>query len=207
MTDVDVNRCEFPKQGTTVDTREFTPGEVVCVYSTKHGLKRGIYEAPAPALGKLRMHLISGLGSEKPQRVFFGYVGKLRELRPEDRSKALGEVRNLPQDVEDNVFSFLGGQRCSFPSNEAPIQPDTRTFQPGEQVCLRDIVLSGNRRPTTGLYKRKMGTFLIVEAEGIEVPTPHFNVGKIELEGPPKPGGSHSPRHRNSKQRTHRGVP
>ena len=81
MTD---DRCEFPKQGTTVDTREFTPGEVVCVRSVKHGMKRGVYEAPAPALGKLRMHLISGLGTEKPQRVFFGYVGKLKEQTGKD---------------------------------------------------------------------------------------------------------------------------
>lgn len=167
MADVDINRCEFPKQGTMEDTRVFTPGEVVCVYSVKHGVKRGIYEAPAPALGKLRMHLVSGLGSEKPQRIFFGYVGKLRE------------PRNLPQDAENKVFSFMGGQRCSFISNEGPVQSDTRTFEPGEEVCLRDIVLSGNRRPTKGIFKRKMGMFLVVEADGMEVPTPSFNVGKV----------------------------
>lgn len=66
-----------------------------------------------------------------------------------------------------------------FIPNTTPIQPDTRVFEIGEQVCLRDISVKG-KKPATGTFVGKMGgNFIKIKADGIVVPTPSFNVGKV----------------------------
>ena len=72
----------------------------------------------------------------------------------------------------------MGEFRCAFIPNVTPIQPDARVFDIGEDVCLRDIFVKG-KKPTTGVFVGKMGTFLKIKTDGVVVPTPSFNVGKV----------------------------
>jgi hypothetical protein len=71
-------------------------------------------------------------------------------------------------------------KRCEFTSRVAPIQPDTREFTAGEEVCLDSISVKG-KRPSRGKYIKKFHIpgWYVIEADGLTVPTPHYNVGKI----------------------------
>lgn len=112
-------RCEFPNQNIRVDPRTFRAGEPVCI---KNGLfsrriYSGVYVRREGNRIVFRPHSHDDqLHGERDWG--WGYIGK-RDDTPEKLAKIVGEAKNLPQDTENIIRSFVGRSRRRKPKRKA----------------------------------------------------------------------------------------